>query len=331
MESFGPYRLLERIASGGMGEIYKAKRLGAAGFEKVVALKMVLPEHARDAEFVQALIDEAKLASRLTHGNIAQILDLVQVGEDWAEVLEFVDGVDLFRLERTLEQHERRLGVDEAVHIAKEILVGLDYVHRASDDDGAPLGLVHCDVAPANVMINKGGEVKLLDFGTAVGHARSLGQRGPGGKIRYRSPEQVRGEEFDPRSDLYSVGVVLWELLAGERIYESMSLEAILGAVGEADVPPIGSVRPGLPDGLLRVLKRALQVDPRYRYPHAAAFLRALEDLPIGRDPARSRHVLAEIVGALRSDQDGSNQPLNAVTVAEDEAHSLEDVLDREL
>jgi serine/threonine-protein kinase len=329
MEAFGPYVLVEKLASGGMAEIYKAKMAGAGGFEKTVAIKMMLPEYASNAELIQMLIDEAKLAARLNHGNIVQVLNLERIGEDWALVLEYVEGVDLFRLERVLEQHERRLGVEECVHIVKEILIALDFVHRATDEEGAPLGLVHCDIAPANVMVNTGGEVKLIDFGVA--RASGLAEiegRMPGGKVRYRAPEQARGEEFDLRADIYSAAVVLWELLAGERIYEGMSLEEIVVRVTSAELPDIAAIRDDLPDGLVRVIRRALHGEPRYRYPHTAAFLRALEDLDVGLDPARSRHVLSEIVRAVLNDGRARLRK-KSLTVAEEE--SLEDALESAL
>lgn len=331
VETFGPYVLLQKLATGGMAEVFKAKMAGAGGFEKTVALKRILPELSMNAEFIQMLIDEAKLAARLTHGNIVQVLNLERVGPDWALVLEYVEGVDLFRLERVLEQHERRLGVDECVHVAKEALIALDFVHRATDARGNPMGLLHCDIAPANVMVNIGGEVKLIDFGISrAGSLAEMEGRMPGGKVRYRAPEQARGDDFDLRSDIYSVAVVLWELLAGERIYEGLGLEDILSRAANGDVQSIDTIRDDLPDGLVRVLKRALFPDPRYRYPHAAAFLRALEDLDVGLDPARSRHVLSEIVRAILNDgRTKKSQKLDAVTVAEDE--SLEDALETAL
>lgn len=335
MEVFGPYVLIEKIASGGMAEIYRAVLAGAGGFQKPVAIKRIRPEHARNAELVQMLIDEANIAVRLTHANIAQIINLERVGDEWGLVLELVEGIDLFQMERSLEQHERRLGVDECVHLTKEMLSGLDAVHRLTDEHGEPLGMVHCDVSPSNVMVNLGGEVKLIDFGVA--RATGLADGGMiGGKIRYRAPEQVRHEELDLRSDLYSAGVVLWELLAGERIYESLALEEILEKVEHGGVPPIESVRPGLPEGLVRVMRRALFPDPKYRYPHAAAFVRALEQLDVGRDPVRSRRVLAEIVRSIVAARKSAT-PMRAATsqspakvrIAEDP--SLEDVLESEL
>jgi serine/threonine protein kinase len=330
VETFGAYILLQKIASGGMADIFKAKLAGAGGFEKIVAIKKIRPEYSQSAEFVQMLIDEAKIAVRLTHANIAQVINLERVDDDWGLVLEYVDGIDLFRMERLLEQHERRLGVDECVHITKEVLSGLDFVHHVTDDEGAPLGMVHCDISPGNVMINLSGEVKLIDFGVA--RASGVPMSGlPGGKIRYRAPEQVRDEEFDLRSDIYSVGIVLWELLAGERIYESFPLEEILERVQKGDVPPIESVRSGLSDGLVRVLRRALYPDPTYRYPHGAAFIRALEDLDVGRDHARSRRVLSEIVRAVTIPRRAAERRSKKAVVRVAEDPSLEDVLEEEL
>jgi eukaryotic-like serine/threonine-protein kinase len=329
VESFGPYTLLEKIAAGGMAEIYKAKMKGAGGFERTVALKRLKREHLANAELVQMLMDEAKITVRLTHSNIAQVWNLENFADEWALVLEFVDGVDLFQMERALEKHERRLGLEEAVHIVKEVLSALDFAHRLADEDGQAIGLIHCDVSPSNVMVNHSGEVKLIDFGVA--RAANLVLEGPsGGKIRYRSPEQTRGDEFDLRADLYSVGIVLWELLAGERIYEGLSLEEIIERVSSGDVPPIETVRDDLPEGLITVVHRALHADRRYRYPHAAAFLRALEDLEHGRDPARCRRVLAEIVRAVTIPRRAAaRRASQKLKVAEE--RSLEDVLDTEL
>lgn len=327
VQSLGPYVVLERIAAGGMGEIFRGRKVGAAGFEKEVALKLVRPELAHSAEGIQALIDEAKLAARLTHGSIVQTLDLLQVGEDWVVVQELVDGVDLLQLGRALVRNERRLGLDECVHIIKQVLVALDFVHRLAGSDGHPLGVMHCDIAPANVMVNVGGEVKLIDFGTARGsHLADVEGAYAGGKVRYRAPEQMRGEPFDQRADLYSTGVLLWELLAGERIYEGYELEDILRAVGEGEIPQILELRPDIPAELAIVLHRATHPDPHYRYPQAASFARALEDQEVGRDASRSCRVISEIVRAVQQEQSSQPPPIPLVPVAED--RSLEDALD---
>jgi serine/threonine-protein kinase len=203
-------------------------------------------------------------------------------------------------------------------------------VHRLSDEDGQLLGMVHCDISPGNIMLNQSGEVKLIDFGVARASGVPISGL-PGGKIRYRAPEQVRDEEFDLRCDIYSVGIVLWELLAGERVYESLSLEEILDKVQRGEVPPIEGVRPGLPEGLVRVIRRILHPDPMYRYPHAAACIRALEDLDVGRDHARSKRVLAEIVRAVTIPRRAAEKRSKKAVVEIAEDPSLEDVLEEEL
>lgn len=324
MERFGPYLLLKSLAVGGLGEVYLAKKSGPGGFEKLFALKRARPERVRTAEDVQVLIDEAKFSARLTHGHIAQTLDLIQVGDEWAVVQEYIDGLDVARLSRCIGRHRRRLGLDECVHVAKEILVALDYVHRLTDAEGHRIGVRHGDVAPANVMVSAGGEVKLVDFGSA--RAASLTEIDGGfggGKLRYLAPEQVSGIVPDQRADLYAVGIVLWELCAGQRVYEGFGPEAIVGAVAKGAVPPLAAARPDAPEPLVQVLHRALQPNPRLRYPHAAAFLRALEDQNIANDPARSRHVLGDIVRAAQEELAAPRPRL--VSVAED--RSLEDSL----
>lgn len=329
MQSFGPYVVLDRIATGGFGEVYRGRQAGAGGFEKQVALKLVRPELARSAEDIQGLIDEAKLAARLTHGSICQTLDLVQVGEVWVVVQEYIDGVDLLQLGRSLVRHERRLGLSECVYIAKAVLLALDFVHRLQGPDGYPLGLMHCDIAPANVMVNAGGEVKLIDFGTVRGaHLVDVAGGSGGGKLRYRAPEQMRSEAFDHRADLYSTGLLLWELLAGERVYEGFQLDEIVDAAVRGDVPPILQLRPDVPAQLAEVLQYALHPDPTQRYREAAEFHWALEAQEVDRDTSGSCRALAEIVGALRQEATPPHAP-SLVPVAEDSLEaSLFDALE---
>ncbi len=323
MQSFGPYVVLERIATGGFGEVYRGRHVGAGGFEKQVALKFVRPELARSAEDIQGLIDEAKLAARLTHGSIVQTLDLLQVGEVWVVVQEFIDGVDLLQLGRSLVRHERRLGINECIYIAKAVLLALDFVHRLRGPDGHPLGLMHCDIAPANVMVNAGGEVKLIDFGTVRGaHLADVGGAQGGGKLRYRAPEQMRTQPFDHRADLYSTGLILWELLAGERVYEGFELDEIVNAAARGDVPPILQLRPDVPPQLAEVMQYALHPDPHQRYREAAEFHWALEAQDLGRDTSGTCRVLGEIVGALQQERNTPSSAPSLVPVAEDSLES---------
>lgn len=296
MAQLGPYRLFEQLGSGGAGIIYRARFRGAGGFEREVAIKRLLPEYGHRAEAVQALIDEAKLGARLSHGNIAQVERLEHIDGEWIVVLEYVRGVDLFQLSKVLRQNERRLGVPEIGHIGREMLQALQFIHQARGTDGQPLNLVHCDIAPANVMVSENGEVKLIDFGSAKGSSLAeLDGSVPGGKLRYRSPEQMRGDGFDLRSDLYSVAIVMWELLAGERVYESMELEDIVDNISAGLVPEISEFRADVPANLRRLLDRALAPNRKARFQTADAFLAALEDAHLCVEPARARYALGEL------------------------------------
>ena len=318
------YEVLERVATGGFCEILRAKQQNEAGFEKVVALKRLLPEHAQRPDRVQALIDEAKLAASLTHGNIAQVIDLVQLSGEWSVVLEFVAGLDLFRLTRIFAEHDRRLDVPECLHIVREILVALDYLHNATDADGESLGLVHGDMAPGNVMVSVTGEVKLIDFGMLRTQNVAPSVSPVGGKVRYSAPEQVRGGARDVRGDLYATGLILWELLAGVRVFEGMNLEELVTAVGRGATPPVEIWRPELPPVISAIVLRALASEPDRRFNSAADFLRAMGRAEVPWDPVSSAQVLSGLIRRLRAAAVQSPVKMAGGT-------SLEDVLDQQL
>ena len=221
-DQFGQYEILERIASGGMAELYKAKRTGVEGFQKIVAIKKILPHLADDEAFVTMFADEAKLAAQLNHPNIIHIYDLgkIQAG-GYFIAMEYVDGRDL----QTIQQSGRALGiplpVPLAVYVASKVASALDYAHRRRDAEGHELNIVHRDVSPQNILISYEGDIKLCDFGIAKAASKaSKTQSGAlKGKIQYMSPEQAWGKPIDRRSDLFSLGVVLHELLTGERLF----------------------------------------------------------------------------------------------------------------
>jgi eukaryotic-like serine/threonine-protein kinase len=190
---FGPYRLIRQIAVGGMAEIHLAKTTGIAGFEKYVALKMIHPNFAEDEQFIQMLVDEAKIAVQLTHGNIAQTFDLGRVGETYYITMEFVDGADLYKILRRGSEQDVEMPLDVCAFIGKEIASALDHAHRKKDHIGKPLGIVHRDVSPQNVLISYAGEIKLVDFGIAKAtmKARQTAVGVIKGKYYYMSPEQA--------------------------------------------------------------------------------------------------------------------------------------------
>jgi serine/threonine protein kinase len=261
------YIIDEYLAEGGMGAIYLGRKLGLGGFEKQVVLKQLLPEYTSNRQFIDLFLREAKLSASLDHANIVHTLDLVAAGDEYFIVMEHVRGGDLRTLLRRIKRRGRRLEPAAALFIAREVLSALAYAHDKRSPDGRPLRLIHRDISPSNIMLSAAGEVKLTDFGIAKAAThRSVFYRVKG-KMGYMSPEQTRGEPLDQRSDLYSVAVCLYEMVAGGRLF-------VVDPVTTADqlfsqpVPPLEG-RPGVPLGLDRVLARALAQDPDQRYQSA--------------------------------------------------------------
>ncbi|MEZ4470769.1 MAG: protein kinase [bacterium] len=270
----GPYRLVQRIAVGGMGEVCLATLERAGGFRKLVALKQALPALMDDPAFVEMFEREARLAAALSHRNIVQIFDFGRhEGVAWI-AMEYVHGADVKAL---LDQGPLPVGV--ALEIGLGCARGLEYAHRATDAQGRPLGLVHRDVSPQNVLLSFEGDVKLADFGLALPAA---GRRAEGGLLRgkfgYMSPEQVAGRAPDARSDQFALGAVLYEMLAGRRaFFADDGAEAILERVGRArPLAPLAEVAPQLPPGIVAVVERALARNPDDRFPGVGALGEAL-------------------------------------------------------
>ncbi|MBS1122228.1 MAG: serine/threonine protein kinase [Deltaproteobacteria bacterium] len=276
---FGPYRLIRRIAVGGMAEIHLAKTKGIAGFEKYVALKMIHPNFAEDEQFIQMLVDEAKIAVQLTHGNIAQTFDLGRVGETYYITMEYVDGADLYKILRRASEQDLEMPLDVCAFVAKEITSALDHAHRKRDHSGKPLGIVHRDVSPQNVLISYSGEVKLVDFGIAKAtmKARQTAVGVIKGKYYYMSPEQAWGDPIDYRSDIFSAGIVLYEMITGQMLYLEEDLHKLLDLARQANIPPPSTLRKGIPPQLERIIMHALAKVPGDRYQSAADFATDLE------------------------------------------------------
>jgi serine/threonine protein kinase len=220
---FGRYLLVQRLSRGGMGEIFLAKH-GLAGFEKLAVIKKVLPHLAADAQFISRFVDEAQVAIKLSHVNVAQVFEVGRVGDEYFLALEYIDGRDLRRTLARLGHYHQRLPVDLALFIARELANGLAYAHRRTTSDGASLDLVHCDISPPNVLVSFEGETKVIDFGIAKSAMRETATdpKVGFGKFGYMAPEQLlRGGVVDYRTDIYAAGVVLFELLTGTRLYEA--------------------------------------------------------------------------------------------------------------
>jgi eukaryotic-like serine/threonine-protein kinase len=220
---FGRYLLVQRLSRGGMGEIFLAKH-GLAGFEKLAVIKKVLPHLAADEQFISRFVDEAQVAIKLQHVNIAQVFEVGRVGDEYFLALEYVEGRDLRRTLGLLGQRKSRLPVDLALFVGRELANGLAYAHRRTSNDGASLNLVHCDISPPNVLVSFEGETKVIDFGIAKSAIRGTATdpKMGFGKFGYMAPEQlIRGGIVDHRTDIYAAGVVLFELLTGKRLYEA--------------------------------------------------------------------------------------------------------------
>jgi tRNA A-37 threonylcarbamoyl transferase component Bud32 len=270
---FGQYELRELIAVGGMAEVYKGRVVGAEGFEKYVAIKRILPDLAEDERFVKMLLTEARIHSALSHRNIVQIHDLgISEDDEYFIVLEYVEGYDLrVILDQVIAQGEI---IPEALslHIAAELAQGLHFAHEQRGADGQPLGLVHRDVSPSNVLISKAGEVKLSDFGLAKRRADRSVVGSLKGNLAYMPPEQARQATLDRRADVFSLGAVLFEMLTGKRLREIRDEVTAFHEVAAGELPSVRAVRPDLPEPFERLLSRALAPEPEGRFADAAVF-----------------------------------------------------------
>jgi serine/threonine protein kinase len=310
-KSLERYDVLDRIAVGGMAEVFLAKAYGAHGFEKTIAIKRILPELARDPEFAARFIAEAKVAVKLSHANVVQVFDFGRIGDALFIAMEFVDGLDLAQLLRKFKDEKRLLPLPAAFHIAIEIIRALDFAHGH--------GVVHRDVSPSNILISRAGEVKIGDFGIAVAAAPHKAG-GPGlrkvmGKWRYMSPEQTRGDTLDTRSDLFSAGSVLFELFTGEKLFPGDEAEDIIKNIETMPLPRASSVRPGLPSRLDEILAGPLARKPIDRPMRPATVLRSLIELSYESSIMATALDVAEAVASVLPAKriDGPGQQLDDV------------------
>ena len=278
---FGRYTLVERLATGGMAEVFKAKMTSSHGFEKLLVIKRILPHLAADKTFVAMFIDEAKLTAQLVHPKIVQVSDFGEVNGQFFIALEYVDGFDALALLRASAQKQVRLPVPICMFIAMEVLDALDYAHNARDSDGKPMRLVHRDISPSNVFIARRGDVKLGDFGIAHAQEReSKTQAGTlKGKYGYMSPEQVVGNALDGRSDLFAVGIVLAEMIMGRRLFTAPNDLDVLLMVRDGRLDRLDKYCRDLPPDLDALVRKGLARKAAARFQTATEFREALGDL----------------------------------------------------
>jgi TonB family protein len=305
--NFGQYLLLEKIATGGMAELFLAKRKGVEGFEKILAIKRILPHMAENEEFVTMFIDEAKLAAQLTHHNICQIFDLGKIDNAYYIAMEYVHGKDLRGILKSSRTKGKPMSVDLAVLVISKIASALDYAHRKRGSNGQPLNLVHRDVSPQNILISYEGEVKLVDFGIAKAATKAhVTQHGAlKGKLLYMSPEQAWGKAVDKRSDIFSLGVVLYELLTGRALFfdENDTEVTILEKVREARITPTREFNRRVPAELEKIVTRALKKNAEDRYQSAYEMQKDLDNLFYSESYTATGASLANYVRDLFPDE----------------------------
>ena len=278
-QQFGKYQLLQKIASGGMAELYLAKVTRDHGFEKRVAIKKILPHLSDEGNLVRAFIDEAKLAALLQHENIIQIYDFGSIEGEYFIAMEYLFGKDLRTLMSRLKSNNSSLDLESTLYIISRICAGLDYSHKLTDLQGNPLNIIHRDINPQNIFLTYEGQVKIIDFGIAkaASHNSTTHEGLIKGKVAYMSPEQALGQTIDHRSDIFSTGIILYELLAGRRMFEGETMH-VYSQVREARYKPLKKLQPDLPDKLHTVVDRALAREPDNRYQTCGEMLADLEE-----------------------------------------------------
>ncbi len=276
---FGKYLLLDKIAVGGMAELYRAKIIGVQGFEKLIAVKRILPHLTTEDELITSFIDEAKLAALLNHPNIVQIYDFGHMESSYFLAMEYLIGKDLRFIAKRSNERGLPIGLEHTLFIASRLCSALEYAHNLKDFQGKPLHLVHRDISPQNVFITYDGQVKIVDFGIAKAASQStMTQVGMiKGKVAYMSPEQAEGKAIDHRSDIFAAGIVLYEMLTGHRMLEGDTL-TILTRLREGQYVPPGDAIKDLPPKLKSILDRALAKDLEGRYQSSADMLADLEE-----------------------------------------------------
>lgn len=267
----GRYQILRRLAIGGMAEIFLARATGAEDFQKLVVCKRILPQFAADVAFRRMFLDEAKLSARLHHPHIVQVFDLGQQDEQYFFVLEYVPGRSLQEVLQRARDRSVAIEIEVGLCVALGLCAGLHHAHEQRDEHGQPLGIVHRDVSPSNVLVARDGTVKIVDFGIAKAASSSTVTRDAfvKGKVGYMAPEQCTSGNVDRRSDVFAIAVVLYELTTGTRLFTGDSDWAVMHQIADHDAPPPSQRRPDYPPALEAILLRALSRDPQDR--HATA------------------------------------------------------------
>lgn len=311
----GRYEIISRLAAGGMGEILLGRILGPHQFERAVVIKRILPHLAADPAMLNSFVAEARIAARIQHARVVHVHELVQIEDGYFLVMEYVEGESIGGLMRCLWQRSESLDRVLGAHIIAEACAGLHAAHELRDDRGSSLGVVHRDISPQNIMVSYAGEVKILDFGIAKAHDSERTKTGQvRGKCEYMSPEQCRGEPLDRRSDIFSLGVVLYELTVGHRLFKREHGLLSFAAICEDPIPRPSEIDPAYPPALEQICMRALARDRRDRYASALEMRRdlvaAVRSMASDCDRAGEEELLAELMPRLFGDRMREKQAL---------------------
>jgi TonB family protein len=308
---FGQYVLVEKIATGGMAEVWKARMRGVEGFQKIVAIKKILPHLSDNQDFIEMFVDEAKLAAQLNHNNIIHIYDLGKIQASYYIAMEYIDGFDLKTILRQGQERDNPLNVELALFIASKIASALDYAHRKRDFEDKEMGLVHRDVSPQNVLISQEGDIKLCDFGIAKAASKASHTQAGAlkGKLQYMAPEQAWGRNIDRRSDVFALATVLFEMLTGRKLFTGDNEISILEQVREAQVQPPSLYNDEVTPEIDKIVLKALQKDPANRYQTAGEMARELDAVLYSFRPTPTSADLAIYMHRLSTDEPQAAEP----------------------
>ncbi len=299
------YRVIKRLEAGGMAEVYLGEAVSVQGFKKRVAIKRVLPHLAQNESFIEMFLDEARLSARLNHANIVSVFDISKREDTYFLIMEFVEGVNLKRIMESLTKRGQRMRLGEAIFLCIEACRGLSYAHELADESGKPLGIVHRDISPPNIMVTRRGEVKLADFGLAKASTQ-LQTTDPGvvkGKFSYLSPEAAIGQEVDARADIFALGIVLWEMLAGKRLFWGENDYATVKLIQKANIPRLSPLNREVDEAFEEVLLKALARDKNARYQGARDFGGALADYLFRHQLRVTSYDLANLVQTVTNEE----------------------------
>jgi len=302
---FGKYLLLEKLATGGMAQLYRAKIIGVEGFEKFIAIKQILPHLAHEEELITSFIDEAKLAALLNHQNVVQIYDFGSMENSYFITMEFLYGKDLRGVNVKAKEKGTPISLENALYIVSKVCAGLDYAHKLKDFQGKSLNIIHRDISPQNVFLTYEGDVKIVDFGIAKAASQStITQVGMiKGKVSYMSPEQAAGKVIDHRSDIFATGILLYEMVACGRMFKGDDTLQILSKVREAEFTPLGTLKGGLPEKLYDIAAKALAKEPEDRYQSCADMQADIEECIFRMNLRPSGRSLAEYLKVLFAEE----------------------------